>query len=178
MAQTVGARTTATDKDPETDRPTAARAEQIRAGRERLMKLRVGAAPLEEASETDQAPDAMALLAAARHETALAVQQAKMAWRTALICAFCVAIGIAAGVWGGVKVVRKINRDTIEIERVAAEARTQRELSGIIAEERDMLRADLAEAREAKARIEGQLIGQSAAHAPSAQPAETDRAQQ
>ena len=178
MPQTVGARTTSTDKDQEMDRSAAARAEQIRAGRERLLKMRVGAAPLVEASETEQAPDYAALLAAAHHETALAVRQARLAWRTALICAACVAIGIGVGAWGGVKVFRKFNRDTIDMERLAAEARTQRELSGIIAEERDMLRADLSEAREAKARIEGQLFGQSAAHAPTAQPADPERAQQ
>ncbi|HEX4796029.1 MAG TPA: hypothetical protein VH370_19735 [Humisphaera sp.] len=191
MPQIVGARTTATEKGQEMDRATVERAEQIRAGRERLLKLRVSAgsgvsaapgigagAADEKAQIGDDISDAEALLAAARHETALAVQQAKMAWRTALICAFCVAFGIGAGAWAGVKVVRKINRDTVEMERVAAEARTQRELSGIIAEERDMLRADLAEAREAKARIEGQLIGQSGAHAPTVQPVESDRAQQ
>ena len=107
------------------DRPAAARAEQIRAARERLTKLRLGAGPADEIFQIDDdASDAEALLAAARHETALAVQQAKMAWRTALICAFCVALGIGAGAWAGVKVFRKINRDTIEMERIAAEART------------------------------------------------------
>src|SRR5689334_2806561 len=122
MPQTVGARTTATEKDQEKDRTTAARAEQIRAGRERLLKMRVGTAPSEVASEAELAPDAVALIAAARHETALAVQQAKVAWRTALVCAACVAIGMAVGAWAGVKVVRKVNRDTIDMERIAAEA--------------------------------------------------------
>ena len=126
MPQIVGARTTATEKGQEMDRATVERAEQIRVGRERLLKLRVSAgsgvsaapgigagAADEKAQIGDDISDAEALLAAARHETALAVQQAKMAWRTALICAFCVAFGIGAGAWAGVKVVRKINRDTV-----------------------------------------------------------------
>jgi hypothetical protein len=175
MPQTVGARTKNVENDELAGRTTASRAEQLRAGRERLMQLRIRSADVDTAVE--ETSDMGALLLAAQHEAAAARLQARMAWRTAWICAACVAIGMAAGAWGGLKVYRKLTRDTIDMERLAADARTQRELSGIIAEERDMLRADLTDAREAKARVEGQFMALTGSRPQNSPPADSERAQ-
>lgn len=157
--------------DEPIERSLSARAEELRARRDRLMQLHLDTNDEEaeiHADTNDPAePSPAEMLAVARLEVDHARRQTRIAHRVLWLAIGCTTVLIAAAACASFLVMHKLNRDSIEIERATAQLRAQRELSSLIAEERDTLRVDLLKAHVARARAEGQLSALTGVRAPT-----------
>src|SRR2546423_717609 len=116
----------ALQSDELTVRSLAARAEELRARRDRLMQLQIDtdeeAGDIRDVEEPQPESNVAELVALARLEAQHARQKARTAARFGWIAIGCMSVTVAGGAWASIQVFHKLNRDAVEIERSTAQA--------------------------------------------------------